>query len=234
MSQPLRPFWSYYGGKWRMARHYPAPVYDTIIEPFAGAAGYSLHYPERAVRLVDKDPTIVALWQWLIRVPADDIRRLPVGILHVDEANVCQEAKWLIGWWLNKGTASPGLQASSRFKSGARPKSHWGPEIREILASQVGAIRHWKVMEASYDDMSNPLATWFVDPPYQVAGRFYRHAAGAIDFSNLGAWCASRTGQVIVCENAGADWLPFQPLGSFHASYHPNHTQRTEEVVWLG
>jgi hypothetical protein len=32
----LRPFWRYYGGKWRAAPRYPAPRYDTIIEPFAG------------------------------------------------------------------------------------------------------------------------------------------------------------------------------------------------------
>jgi hypothetical protein len=25
-------------------------------------------------------------------------------------------------------------------------------------------------------------------------------------------WCLSRMGQVIVCENQGVTWLPFQPL----------------------
>jgi hypothetical protein len=34
----LRPFWRYYGGKWRAAPRYPRPTHDTIIEPFAGAA----------------------------------------------------------------------------------------------------------------------------------------------------------------------------------------------------
>ena len=33
----LRPFFSYYGGKWRSAvKHYPAPEFDQIVEPFAG------------------------------------------------------------------------------------------------------------------------------------------------------------------------------------------------------
>jgi len=33
----LKPFWQYYGGKWRAAPHYPKPRHDTIVEPFAGA-----------------------------------------------------------------------------------------------------------------------------------------------------------------------------------------------------
>ena len=49
----LRPFWAYYGGKWRAAPRYPRPMHDTIIEPFAGAAGYSLRYPDRNVVLVE-------------------------------------------------------------------------------------------------------------------------------------------------------------------------------------
>jgi hypothetical protein len=33
----LRPFFGFYGGKWRDAlKHYPPPEHDTIIEPFAG------------------------------------------------------------------------------------------------------------------------------------------------------------------------------------------------------
>ena len=38
----LLPFWAYYGGKWRSAPRYPAPVHGRIIEPFAGAAGYAM------------------------------------------------------------------------------------------------------------------------------------------------------------------------------------------------
>jgi len=34
---------SYYGSKSKLAQHYPTPKYDTIVEPFAGAAGYSLY-----------------------------------------------------------------------------------------------------------------------------------------------------------------------------------------------
>ena len=52
----LKIFFSYFGGKWRAAPHYPAPTEPHIIEPFAGAAGYAMRYPERKVTLIDADP----------------------------------------------------------------------------------------------------------------------------------------------------------------------------------
>ena len=57
----LRPFIRYYGGKWRAAPLYPAPMHSTIIEPFAGAAGYSMRYPDRDVILVERYPVIAVL-----------------------------------------------------------------------------------------------------------------------------------------------------------------------------
>ena len=41
----------------------------------------------------------------------------------------------------------------------------------------------------------------------------------------------ARLGQVIVCENEGADWLPFSPLADVKAT-RPN--SRSIEVVWTG
>ena len=49
----LKPFFSYFGGKWRTAKHYPGPSRDLIIEPFAGSAGYSVRHPHKAVILND-------------------------------------------------------------------------------------------------------------------------------------------------------------------------------------
>jgi hypothetical protein len=40
----LRPFFSYYGAKWGLGRHYSAPAHWTVVEPFAGSAGYSLFH----------------------------------------------------------------------------------------------------------------------------------------------------------------------------------------------
>lgn len=59
----LRTFFNFYGGKWKAAPTYPAPKHDTIIEPFAGGAGYSLRHHERQVVLIDRDPVIAGIWR---------------------------------------------------------------------------------------------------------------------------------------------------------------------------
>jgi hypothetical protein len=74
---------------------------DTIVEPFAGAAGYSCHYPARKVILIDASPIIAGIWRYLIAVsPAEvlAIPDIPEGGT-VDDLPVCQEARWLIGTW---------------------------------------------------------------------------------------------------------------------------------------
>lgn len=86
--------------------------------------------------------------------------------------------------------------------------------MRERVASQVNAIKHWRVIEADYAAVSDIEATWFVDPPYQLTGYGYVHSSKAMDFATLATWCRSRRGQIIMCENPGADWLPFAPFGS--------------------
>lgn len=95
------PFFYYYGGKWRIAKKYPGPIFPRIIEPFAGAAGYSSRYYQKEVLLCDLDPIIAGLWKYLLKSSPNDIMSLPTNISHVDELSVCQEAKWLIGFFLN-------------------------------------------------------------------------------------------------------------------------------------
>jgi hypothetical protein len=63
----LKPFFRYYGGKWRAVHRglYPQPLHRTIVEPFAGSAGYALHYPHHDIVLVERDPCIAGIWRWL-------------------------------------------------------------------------------------------------------------------------------------------------------------------------
>ena len=227
----LRPFFSFYGSKWRAAPRYPAPTHDVIVEPFAGSAGYSLRYPERQVRLYDVDPAIVGVWDYLIHAPEAEIRALPVEVVHVADLDIPQEARWLIGFWLNKGAATPRLSPSSWMRAGTHARSYWGEEIRSRIAAQVSAIRHWTVAHGSYESTPDVEATWFVDPPDQApGGRHYRHYA--VDVEVLGEWCRTRRGQVIACEQEGADWLPFEPFGAMKVS--PSYGERhSQEVVWI-
>jgi hypothetical protein len=211
----LRPFFSYYGAKHRACAHLPAPEHARIVEPFAGSAAYACRYPDRDITLCDIDPTITALWRYLVRVSEPEIRALPDIDIGGDAASlpVHEEARILIGFWLNRGASAPRNTPSAWMRSGIRPASFWGPEARERIASQVTRIRHWKIVDGSYAGLdTSARATWIVDPPYRIAGaRHYRHGSRALDFDHLSAWCRSLPGTAIVHENDGADWLPFVP-----------------------
>lgn len=232
-STGLRPFFGYYGGKWRdTPKHYPAPLHDTIIEPFAGSAGYSLRYANRKVILVERDPILVAVWQYLFSATEQEILDLPdlAPDQSVDDLDVSQSAKWLIGFWLNRGVEAPRKRPSKWMRDGIRPGSFWGVRVRQTIASQVGQIRHWKIRQGDYSSCSVlKSATWFIDPPYQYAGQHYRFGSRHIDYKQLGRWCIERSGQVIVCENEGADWLPFEHLSDIKTT---RRNQRCREVIW--
>jgi hypothetical protein len=225
----LRPFFTYYGGKWRIAPRYPAPRFPVIVEPFAGSAGYALRYSDRTVRLVDKDPTIAGLWQYLIRVSSAEILALPIEVEDVRVLPVPPEARALIGFWLNKGTTAPCNIPSKWMRDRWRPKSFWGPEIRERIAAQVDGIRHWRAYCASYDQIPDGEGTWFVDPPYTEAGRYRENE---IDYARVAEWTRSRRGQVIACEQAGATWLPFRPFHVAKALEGVKGHKRSPEVIW--
>lgn len=224
----LRSFFSYFGGKSGTARYYPCPRYDTVIEPFAGAAGYSVRHHTKKVLLYDKDPIICGLWEYLIRVTESEIRSLPLSFEATHGLNVCQEAKWLLGFWIVKGQSSPGYIPSPWMKLGAI--SCWGDKVRERVASQLRYIRHWRVKEVSYKSLPNMEATWFVDPPYQKAGSEYKFKV--FDYERLGKWCRTRLGQVIVCEAEGVDWLPFRTFRSMPSTNHPDRPKVSHEVIW--
>lgn len=217
--QQLRPFFPYYGSKWNIARHYPKPAHDLVIEPFAGSAGYATFYACPQVHLIDADPIITGVWSYLIGASVEDIMALPelpeVGDC-VDDYAICQEAKWLIGFWLNRGSASPKKTRTAYSARTDKAQLVWGPRAKERIASQLRAIRDWKVTLGSYEDVPNVEATWYVDPPYTDKGKYYRKTFG--EFDQLGQWCKTRKGMVVVCEGDGATWLPFQRMGAFKTS----------------
>ena len=226
----LKPFWLYYGAKWRIARQYPAPTCNRIIEPFAGAAGYALRYPDRDVLLVDKSDDVVDTWQFLISADPAEIRAMPDRLAYgqrADSFGLSYGAELLLRWRCNNGAAAP-TRSASKWAS----KNGWNPKIRERIARQVEHIRHWEVRKECYQQIENVTATWFVDPPYQLAGKYYPHKASQIDFASLGQWCKSRKGQVIVCENTGADWLPFRHFLNAKANESSRGGKVSREAIW--
>ena len=234
MTLCLRPFFSYYGGKWRdVPGNYEPPKYETIVEPFAGSAGYSLRYPHNKIVLCEIDPVVYGVWNFLTTVKENEIRRIPDVPLDgsVDDLNICQEARWLVGFWLNRGTTGPRKHPSRWMRERIRPGSFWGERVRETIASQLRYIRDWKVLNCSYDKCPvKGKSTWFVDPPYVNAGQHYRFGSNQIDYQHLATWCRERRGQVLVCENKGATWLPFRPVADVKTT---RSGRRSKEVVWV-
>lgn len=237
MSSRLWPFFAYYGGKWRAAPHYPAPKHARIVEPFAGAAGYATRYHDREIVLVERDPIIAEMWRYLIGATPAKIRALPLVDPHTNDGldvfDLEPGARFLIGFWLNKGAAAPCNRPSKWMRDGVRPNSFWGEAIRERIARQVALISHWTIIEGNYSDAPEGSATWFIDPPYKRAGVHYRESAKFLDFDRLGEWCVSRVGQTIVCENEGADWLPFHPFMTIKGNEGGNGGKRSAEAIWL-
>ena len=231
----LRPFFGYYGGKWRdTPQRYPAPEYQALIEPFAGSAGYATRHHDRSVALYEADPIVAGVWSFLIRAKSSEILRIPdIGPDdHVESLRACPEARWLVGFWLNRAVTSPRPRPSKWMREGIRPGSFWGERVRAMIAAQVPFIRHWRIHNLSYAEcLQQGPATWFIDPPYELAGRHYRYGSSLLDYRELARWCRARLGQAIVCENAGATWLPFKPVGDAKTT---RRGTLSSEVCWVG
>lgn len=225
MIPPLFPF---YGSKWRDARRYPPPRHGRVIEPFAGSAGYSLWYQPAKVLLFDLDPIIVGVWNYLINAEPAEILALPdlkPGET-TDDLALPQEARWLIGFWLNRGSAQPKKTQTAYSRRSDRAQLVWGVRARQRIAAAHAAIAHWQVIEGDYSDVPRwPDTTYFVDPPYVDKGRYYRYHD--VEHLAVGVFAQGLPGDVIVCEQEGAEWLPFQLLNDSKST-----RGRTAEVVW--
>lgn len=212
-----------------MAKYYPRPKHGRIIEPFAGSAQYALRYWNHDVLLVDKYELIIKLWKWLQIVDEGYIRNLPrlkTG-QSVDEFTWdCEEAKWLVGMQIAASVASPRKRATSYTGTDSIRPNRQNYRLN-LVADNLKHIRHWEIRQGDYKDIPNEEASWFIDPPYQKAGSFYVYGSQDIDYNFLAQWCRARAGQVIVCEDSTADWLPFCPVRAIRGVKHTN-----TEAMW--
>ena len=237
----MRPLIHYYGSAWRKTRQrmYPAPRRSTVVEPFAGGAGYSLFHEPRKVILCDLDPVICGVWRYLLSVSPKELLALPNLDLNTPLDTLkwpCQEAMWLAGFWAGVGSQYPAKPPSKwcREYSQAQPGRFWTPTLKMRIARQLPGLQNWEIHECSFMDLPGKVleldATWFIDPPYMDKGKHYRCGSADIDFEHLGAWCKKRHGQVIVCEQEGATWLPFEPAGVVQTA---RKDLTSSEVAWL-
>ena len=202
---------SYYGSKSKIAKLYPEPKYRLIIEPFAGAANYSLlHAPGRDVVLCEKSEDVFLCWKWLQKATEDDILSLPIPASKEPIPQLEPRGKSVfLAFTMNQGTAKPrksagGMQGCS-FKSVTKRL--------QKAADRLSIVRDWDIRLGSYEMLPDVEATWYIDPPYiREKWNEYKFGPKTIDYESLARWCKSRKGQVIVAENDSATWLPFRPL----------------------
>lgn len=194
----------YYGRKKQLARRYPEPEHDTVIEPFAGSAAYSLFGDrwKKEVLLIEKDAKVIEIWTWLQSCSIAEINALPLlepgekssEFLHIVHAATKQAFKY------KTIKVTPVLARNWEIS-------------RRTFAANVHKIRHWTIVQGDYTAAPDRPATWFIDPPYQgPPGGGYHHGSSALDYAALAEWTHRRQGQVIACESGGATYLPFKPL----------------------
>lgn len=215
---------SYYGSKSKIIDYYPPPKFDKIIEPFAGSARYSLKYWDRDILLIDKYKVVIDIWKYLQQASIKDINELPnpgpgedLRDYTIDDPGALLLMRFLI----KGGDFSPCWKVSTLGYGGDIPTK------KRKICENLHKIKHWEIRLGSFGDMENEEATWFIDPPYINGGHKYIESNKRIDFTELGNWCKSRNGHVIVCENTKADWLPFNPMVDMTGSMFT-----TTEAIW--
>lgn len=218
---------SYYGTKKKLASNYPSPKFDTIIEPFAGAAMYSLFGDnwKKNVILCDKYDKIFITWDFLIKANTNDILNLPdlkEGLNLDTISSLSDGEKALLGFFANPSSAVPKKTVTKRGETA------WNRH-KKYLIDNIHKVNHWKIYNQSYTEIDNINATWFCDPPYFSGGKYYHSSCCSkqINYSELAEWCLSRKGEIIVCENSSATWLPFKPLVELNGQLH-----KTMEVIY--
>lgn len=209
---------SYYGSKGKIAHLYPKPLFSTIVEPFCGMAKYSIIHFEKDVYLIDAYEPLIKMWHWLQQCSPNDILSLPKFKKGDSIKGIewdCEGQAIFMGFMMGRGLASPQYKVSPFVAS--EKQYHFDYTYKRV-AADLFKIKHWIIKLGTYTDIVNHKATWFIDPPYQFGGKYYKHKN--IDYSFLNKWSMERDGQIIVCENSKADWMQFETLRKMQGSLH--------------
>lgn len=239
-SKKIGPMFKWFGSKWSGAKHYPTPIYDTIVEPFAGGAGYSLNYPEKNVVLYDSNKNVWALWEWLINYASYNPCAISEIPLHVPEGTdirtlgLTTGQELLLKHWQRTNNVGECWTVSPW---GNKP-GQWTANTRARLTDQVPQIKHW-VLLPQQTTFHIQGATYFIDPPYQYN---YQYGVHGFNWKSLGESIANipKPNQVIACEarcpktGRMPDWLPFIDFRKQVTSRRKaENSHHSSEVIWL-
>ncbi len=234
----LHPLFKCFGSKWSSSKHLPLPIFNTIIEPFAGGAGYSLRHHESEVILYERDPHVYALWTWLIQ-DADEfaIREIPTDLpagTDIRCVGLSTGQELLLKHWQRTNNVGSCWTTS---KWGHLP-GQWTANTRARVAEEVQGIKHWSIVgDDGFNAFDDEECTWFIDPPYEFN---YKYRQPPINYFDLAIKALNLRGQVIVCEArdpetmAAPDYLPFEDWKSRVTSRRAegNHTH-SKELLWV-
>lgn len=195
----------YYGRKKQIAKHYPSPNFETIVEPFAGSAAYSLYRDnwKKNVILVERDEDVSDIWKWLIdEATPSEIKNLPdleVGEKSSEFLHIIHAATKM-AFHYKTIKVTPVLARNWEIS-------------KRYMSENLFKIKHWHIISGDYTLAPDIEATWFIDPPYKKdAGKGYRYSSKLIDYKKLAIWSRGRKGEIIFCEGHEGDYLPFKPL----------------------
>jgi len=212
----IHPLFKWFGSKWQSAKHYPEPRWNTIVEPYAGSAGYALNYCDRNVLIWEDDPNLMQLWLWLIEdATQSNVLDIPVGLpvgTDILSLGLSLGQALLLKHWQRTNNAGDCWTISPW---GDKP-GQWTANTRARVAEEVSAVKHWNFLVDPGFAPDN--STWFIDPPYQYN---YRYRTGLPPFSHelLASFVKRlpRQAQIICCEAACPktgvvpSYLPFSP-----------------------
>jgi len=224
--------WSYYGSKAKIAKLYPAPRYKIIVEPFSGAAWYSLYHIDKISKAIlnEKDPILYNMWEWLIKSASSEeiLSNLDFYVGDdISELDIHKSHKDIIGFSINRGSIAP-KNIVQKWSCQSKTNPKWASTTSFALkrvARLLPKVKTWEASFGDYLDIPNIEATWFVDPPYESGGEHY--VVNDVDYQELSEWCRTRKGQVIVCENSSAKWMDFKPIVT-----NVGQRKKTTEVFW--
>ena len=195
----------YYGRKKQIAKHYPSPNCETIVEPFAGSAAYSLYGDnwKKNVILVERDEDVADIWKWLIdEATPSEIKNLPdleIGEKSSEFLHIIHAATKM-AFHYKTIKVTPVLARNWEIS-------------KRYMSENLFKIKHWQMISGDYTLAPDIEATWFIDPPYKKdAGKGYRYGSKLIDYNQLAIWSKGRKGEIIFCEGHHGDYLPFKPL----------------------
>lgn len=198
MARPLKPPFSYYGGKTTLAPRIAGllPPHDHYVEPFAGSLAVLLaKAPSRAETVNDLDGDLMTFWR-VLRDQPDELERVCALTPH-SRAELAVAKDLAVEDDLERARRVFVRLTQSRANSMKRTGWRYGRTINKVLATHtVDLVRHvapaaWRLRNVSLESRdaievvrdygSEPTVCIYADPPYLGSTRAANYGVEMLD-----------------------------------------------------